>query len=205
MRLVVNFFNKMIVVSVMLTTIIGCSSTKKVKHSVKEVIADKRTEQTSSLTANHGDSSSLTNSTYKGTDKLFSNTIGIQYNPTFDQYGKVIPFHYEAKDAKGNNTSVSIVGPAKVINTIIDRNEETFEEILQQRKIKWNKVDSLINTLELKIDNTRKLVETEKTVAPDYLKYLIWMGFSLLVLAIILVVTFIYFKSQITKLKNLIP
>ena len=205
MRLVVNFFNKMIVVSVMLTTIIGCSSTKKVKHSVKEVIADKRTEQTSSLTANHGDSSSLTNSTYKGTDKLFSNTIGIEYNPTFDQYGKVIPFHYEAKDAKGNNTSVSIVGPAKVINTIIDRNEETFNEILEQRKVKWHKVDSLINTLQLQVDTTRELVEKDKVTAPDYLKYIIWMGFSITVLAIIIVLIIAYFRIQIKNIKKLLP
>lgn len=205
MKLIVNFFIKIIVVSFILTTIIACSSVRKSKHTIKEAVSETKVEQSSSLSANHGDTSSSVTGLTKASDKLFNNTLGIEYNPTFDQYGQVIPFHYEAKDAKGNNTSVSIVGPAKVINTIIDRNEETFNEILEQRKVKWNKVDSLINTLQLQVNSTRELVETEKTKAPDYLKYIIWMGFSILVLGIIIVVGFLYFKSQITKFKNLIP
>lgn len=202
--LIVNLI-KMIVASFILATIIDCSSVKKSKHTVKEDIAEKREELTSSLSGKSTDSTSATEYRNTVNSKIYANTLGIEYNPVFDEKGILVPFHYNATDNKGNKTSVNIVGPAKVINTIIDRNEESFEEILEQRKVKWHKVDSLINKLELETSLTRDLIETEKTKAPDYLKYIIWMGASITFLLILIVVGALYFKSQITKLKNYLP
>lgn len=196
---------KMIVVSLVLATIIACNSVKKSKSSYKEVIADKRTEQSSSLTASHKDSTLTTKETKDVSTKLYSNVLGIEYTPIFDQVGNLIPFHYDKEDSNGNVTKVNIVGPGKVINTITNKDERIVSEILAERRIRWQKVDSILNDLQVQVDTTVEKVESTKTVAPDYLKYIIWMGFSITVLAIIIVLIIAYFRIQIKNIKKLLP
>ena len=193
----------LLVILLLLAT--GCRSVKKSRTYTENISADKKTTDSTFLSAKSSDTSEYTNAVSNINSKLYSNTLGIEYTPTFDTSGNLLPFNYSAVDGKGNKTQVNIVGPGKVINTIIDRDEETLSSIMEQRRVRWKEVDSILAKLETQIDHTSSTLEETKSVAPDYLKYIIWMGAGMVMLLLLLLGLYLYFKSTIGKLKALIP
>ena len=104
----------LIVVSIMLTTIYSCASSRRIdKNKITEQFADKRNisvviDSTTTLTTNIGTSN------FKLTDNTkYNDNLDIEYTPTFDKNGNLIPFHY-SKEENGKKTNVNITGNAKV-------------------------------------------------------------------------------------------
>ena len=194
----------LIVVSVMLTTISSCASSRRMdKNKTTEQLADKR--NTSSTTNSTTISTTkIGTSNFKLTDNTKSNdNLDIEYTPTFDKNGNLIPFHY-SKEENGKKTNVNITGNAKVKSSSSNEkiNNTTKEEY--NYKSDFEAVVKINKKLVSEIETLKKINNKEVKVSPDYLKYIILIGTGVLLLSGVILGIFIYFKAQINKYKSIL-
>lgn len=187
----------LIVASVSLATIVSCSSVKKNK-TITEVKEDiKEVRENSTTTKEQSTNNAVAD--YKMSAEKKRLEIG--YEPTFDANGLLIPFSFKGKDANGNETTVDIKGSASVKyftdSQVIDEVKYLKEEL---SKIK----DSLSKSTIVK-DSTITTKEKTKEVAPDYIKYIIWLGILILFLSGVILFLYFYFRSKIKAVTKLIP
>ena len=194
----------LIVVSIMLTTIYSCASSRRIdKNKITEQFADKRKISvvsdsiTTSITNTTTSNFKLTN------NNKYNNNLDIEYIPTFDKYGNLIPFHY-SKEEDGKKTNVNIIGNAKVKSSSSNEkiNNSTKEEY--NYKSEYEEVIKINKKLISEIETLKKTNTKEVKVAPDYLKYIILIGVGVLLLSGVILGIFIYFKSQINKYKSIL-
>ena len=194
----------LIVVSIMLTTISSCASSRNMhKNKTTEQSADKRnTSSTSDSTTTS--TTNIGTSNFKLTDNnKYNDNLDIEYTPTFDKNGNLIPFHY-SKEENGKKTNVSITGNAKVKSSSSNEkiNNTTKEEY--NYKSDFEAVVKINKKLVSEIETLKKLNNKEVKVSPDYLKYIILIGTGVLLLSGVILGIFIYFKSQINKYKSIL-
>ena len=194
----------LIVVSVMLTTISSCASSRRMdKNKTTEQLADKRNtnvtvDSTNTSTINIGTSN------FKLTDNTkYNDNLDIEYTPTFDKNGNLIPFHY-SKEENGKKTNVNITGNAKVKSSSSNEkiNNSTKEEY--NYKSEYEEVIKINKKLVSEIETLKKTNTKEVKVSPDYLKYIILIGTGVLLLSGVILGIFIYFKAQINKYKSIL-
>lgn len=194
----------LIVVSVMLTTISSCASSRRMdKNKTTEQLADKRNtsvviDSTTTLTTNIGTSN------FKLTDNTkYNDNLDIEYTPTFDKNGNLIPFHY-SKEEDGKKTNVNITGNAKVKSSSSNEKVNTNTKEEYNYKADYEEVIKLNKKLISEIETLKKTNTKEVKVAPDYLKYIILIGVGILLLSGVILGIFIYFKAQINKYKSIL-
>ena len=194
----------LIVVSVMLTTISSCASSRRMdKNKTTEQLADKRNtsvviDSTTTLTTNIGISN------FKLTDNTkYNDNLDIEYTPTFDKNGNLIPFHY-SKEENGKKTNVNITGNAKVKSSSSNEKVNTNTKEEYNYKAEYEEVIKINKKLISEIETLKKTNTKEVKVAPDYLKYIILIGTGVLLLSGVILGIFIYFKAQINKYKSLL-
>ena len=194
----------LIVVSVMLTTISSCASSRRMdKNKTTEQFADKRNtsvviDSTTTLTTNIGTSN------FKLTDNTkYNDNLDIEYTPTFDKNGNLIPFHY-SKEEDGKKTNVNITGNAKVKSSSSNEKVNTNTKEEYNYKADYEEVIKINKKLISEIETLKKTNTKEVKVAPDYLKYIILIGTGVLLLSGVILGIFIYFKSQINKYKSIL-
>lgn len=194
----------LIVVSVMLTTIYSCASSRRIdKNKTTEKLADKRNtsvavDSTTTSTTNIGTSN------FKLTDNTkYNDNLDIEYTPTFDKNGNLIPFHY-SKEENGKKTNVNITGNAKVKSSSSNEKINTSTKEEYNYKAEYEEVIKINKKLISEIKTLKKTNTKEVKVAPDYLKYIILIGTGVLLLSGVILGIFIYFKSQINKYKSLL-
>ncbi len=194
----------LIVVSVMLTTISSCASSRRMdKNKTTEQLADKRNtsvviDSTTTLTTNIGTSN------FKLTDNTkYNDNLDIEYTPTFDKNGNLIPFHY-SKEEDGKKTNVNITGNAKVKSSSSNEKVNTNTKEEYNYKADYEEVIKINKKLISEIETLKKTNTKEVKVAPDYLKYIILIGTGVLLLSGVILGIFIYFKSQINKYKSIL-
>ena len=194
----------LIVVSVMLTTISSCASSRRMdKNKTTEQLADKK----STSVAVNSTTTSTTNigtSNFKLTDNTkYNDNLDIEYTPTFDKNGNLIPFHY-SKEENGKKTNVNITGNAKVKSS--SSNEKINNTIKEEYNYKsdFEAVVKINKKLISEIETLKKVNNKEVKVSPDYLKYIILIGAGVLLLSGVILGIFIYFKTQINKYKSIL-
>ena len=194
----------LIVVSVMLTTISSCASSRRMdKNKTTEQLADKRNtsvviDSTTTLTTNIGISN------FKLTDNTkYNDNLDIEYTPTFDKNGNLIPFHY-SKEEDGKKTNVNITGNAKVKSSSSNEKVNTNTKEEYNYKSDFETVVKINKKLISEIETLKKTNTKEVKVAPDYLKYIILIGTGVLLLSGVILGIFIYFKAQINKYKSIL-
>ena len=194
----------LIVVSVMLTTISSCASSRRMdKNKTTEQLADKRNtsvviDSTTTSTTNIGTSN------FKLTDNTkYNDNLDIEYTPTFDKNGNLIPFHY-SKEEDGKKTNVNITGNAKVKSSSSNEKVNTNTKEEYNYKADYEEVIKINKKLISEIETLKKTNTKEVKVAPDYLKYIILIGTGVLLLSGVILGIFIYFKSQINKYKSIL-
>ena len=194
----------LIVVSVMLTTISSCASSRRMdKNKTTEQLADKRntsvtTDSTTTSTTNIGTSN------FKLTDNnKYNDNLDIEYTPTFDKNGNLIPFHY-SKEEDGKKTNVNITGNAKVKSSSSNEKVNTNTKEEYNYKADYEEVIKINKKLISEIETLKKTNTKEVKVAPDYLKYIILIGVGVLLLSGVILGIFIYFKAQINKYKSIL-
>ena len=194
----------LIVVSIMLTTISSCASSRRMdKNKTTEQLADKRNtsvviDSTTTLTTNIGISN------FKLTDNTkYNDNLDIEYTPTFDKNGNLIPFHY-SKEEDGKKTNVNITGNAKVKSSSSNEKVNTNTKEEYNYKADYEEVIKLNKKLISEIETLKKTNTKEVKVAPDYLKYIILIGVGVLLLSGVILGIFIYFKAQINKYKSIL-
>ena len=194
----------LIVVSVVLTTISSCASSRRMdKNKTTEQLADKRNtsvviDSTTTLTTNIGISN------FKLTDNTkYNDNLDIEYTPTFDKNGNLIPFHY-SKEEDGKKTNVNITGNAKVKSSSSNEKVNTNTKEEYNYKSDFETVVKINKKLISEIETLNKTNSKEVKVAPDYLKYIILIGTGVLLLSGVILGIFIYFKSQINKYKSIL-
>lgn len=199
-----KIYKTSIIVSILLTIMFSCSSVNKNKAILKEESAVKKDIKSDSTKTYKADSTSIIKGYSNHINSNYANDIAIEYEATFDLQGNLIPFYYNNVDDKGNTTSVTISGPGKVINTIKEKvDTETVEEV-NELQIKYDKVVNVVKTLQEEIDSYKRAETKDKTVAPDYLKYIIWLGIAGVLLTAIIIGLSIYFKVTLGKYKSLL-
>ena len=194
----------LIVVSIVLTTISSCASSRRMdKNKTTEQLADKRNtsvviDSTTTLTTNIGTSN------FKLTDNTkYNDNLDIEYTPTFDKNGNLIPFHY-SKEEDGKKTNVNITGNAKVKSSSSNEKVNTNTKEEYNYKADYEEVIKINKKLISEIETLKKTNTKEVKVSPDYLKYIILIGAGVLLLSGVILGIFIYFKSQINKYKSLL-
>ena len=194
----------LIVVSIMLTTISSCASSRRMdKNKTTEQLADKRNtsvviDSTTTLTTNIGISN------FKLTDNTkYNDNLDIEYTPTFDKNGNLIPFHY-SKEEDGKKTNVNITGNAKVKSSSSNEKVNTNTKEEYNYKADYEEVIKINKKLISEIETLKKTNTKEVKVAPDYLKYIILIGTGVLLLSGVILGIFIYFKAQINKYKSIL-
>ena len=194
----------LIVVSVMLTTISSCASSRRMdKNKTTEQLADKRNtnvtvDSTNTSTTNIGTSNlKLTDNT------KYNDNLDIEYTPTFDKNGNLIPFHY-SKEENGKKTNVNITGNAKVKSSSSNEKINTSTKEEYNYKAEYEEVIKINKKLISEIETLKKTNTKEVKVAPDYLKYIILIGTGVLLLSGVILGIFIYFKAQINKYKSIL-
>ena len=194
----------LIVVSIMLTTIYSCASSRRIdKNKITEQFADKRNISVVSDSI----TTSITNTTtsnFKLTDNnKYNDNLDIEYTPTFDKNGNLIPFHY-SKEEDGKKTNVSITGNAKVKSSFSNEKINNITKEEYNYKADFEAVVKINKKLVSEIETLKKTNTKEVKVAPDYLKYIILIGTGVLLLSGVILGIFIYFKSQINKYKSIL-
>lgn len=194
----------LIVVSVVLTTISSCASSRRMdKNKTTEQLADKRnTSSTSDSTTIS--TTKIGTSNFKLIDNnKYNDNLDIEYTPTFDKNGNLIPFHY-SKEENGKKTNVNITGNAKVKSSSSNEkiNNTTKEEY--NYKSDFEAVVKINKKLVSEIETLKKINNKEVKVSPDYLKYIILIGTGVLLLSGVILGIFIYFKAQINKYKSIL-
>ena len=194
----------LIVVSVMLTTISSCASSRRMdKNKTTEQFADKKNtsvvvDSTTTSKTNIGTSN------FKLTDNnKYNDNLDIEYTPTFDKNGNLIPFHY-SKEENGKKTNVNITGNAKVKSSASNEKINTSTKEEYNYKAEYEEVIKINKKLISEIEILKKTNTKEVKVAPDYLKYIILIGTGVLLLSGVILGIFIYFKAQINKYKSLL-
>ena len=194
----------LIVVSIMLTTISSCASSRRMdKNKTTEQFADKRNISSASDSTTTS-TTKIGTSNFKLTDNnKYNDNLDIEYTPTFDKNGNLIPFLY-SKEEDGKKTNVSITGNAKVKSSSSNEkiNNTTKEEY--NYKSDFEAVVKINKKLVSEIETLKKLNNKEVKVSPDYLKYIILIGTGVLLLSGVILGIFIYFKSQINKYKSIL-
>ena len=194
----------LIVVSIMLTTIYSCASSRRIdKNKITEQFADKRNISTVSDSITTSITNTTTSNFKLTNNNKYNNNLDIEYIPTFDKYGNLIPFHY-SKEEDGKKTNVNITGNAKVKSSSSNEkiNNTTKEEY--NYKADFEAVVKINKKLVSEIETLKKTNTKEVKVAPDYLKYIILIGTGVLLLSGVILGIFIYFKSQINKYKSIL-
>ena len=194
----------LIVVSIMLTTISSCASSRRMdKNKTTEQLADKR--NTSVVIGNTTTSTTnIGTSNFKLTDNTkYNDNLDIEYTPTFDKNGNLIPFHY-SKEEDGKKTNVNITGNAKVKSSSSNEKVNTNTKEEYNYKADYEEVIKLNKKLISEIETLKKTNTKEVKVAPDYLKYIILIGVGVLLLSGVILGIFIYFKAQINKYKSIL-
>ena len=194
----------LIVVSIMLTTIYSCASSRRMdKNKTTEQFADKRN-------ANSNSDSVATSTTKIGTSNFklsdnnkYNDNLDIEYTPTFDKNGNLIPFHYSKKE-DGKKTNINITGNAKVKSSFSNEKINTSTKEEYNYKAEYEEVIKINKKLISEIETLKKTNTKEVKVAPDYLKYIILIGTGVLLLSGVILGIFIYFKSQINKYKSIL-
>ena len=122
----------LIVVSVMLTTISSCASSRRMdKNKTTEQLADKR-NTSSTIDSTAISTTKIGTSNFKLTDNTkYNDNLDIEYTPTFDKNGNLIPFHY-SKEENGKKTNVNITGNAKVKSS---SSNEKINNAIEQEKL----------------------------------------------------------------------
>ena len=194
----------LIVVSIMLTTISSCASSRRMdKNKTTEQLADKKNtsvvvDSTTTSTTNIGTSN------FKLTDNTkYNDNLDIEYTPTFDKNGNLIPFHY-SKEENGKKTNVNITGNAKVKSSSSNEKINNITKEEYNYKADFEAVVKINKKLVSEIETLKKLNNKEVKVAPDYLKYIILVGTGVLLLSGVILGIFIYFKAQINKYKSIL-
>lgn len=194
----------LIVVSIMLTTIYSCASSRRMdKNKTTEQFADKKNtsvvvDSTTTSKTNIGTSN------FKLTDNnKYNDNLDIEYTPTFDKNGNLIPFHY-SKEENGKKTNVNITGNAKVKSSASNEKINTSTKEEYNYKAEYEEVIKINKKLISEIEILKKTNTKEVKVAPDYLKYIILIGTGVLLLSGVILGIFIYFKAQINKYKSLL-
>lgn len=194
----------LIVVSIILTTIYSCASSRRMdKNKTIEQFADKR--NTSSASDSVATSTTkIGTSNFKLTDNnKYNDNLDIEYTPTFDKNGNLIPFHY-SKEEDGKKTNVSITGNAKVKSSSSNEKINNITKEKYNYKSDFEAVVKINKKLVSEIETLKKLNNKEIKVSPDYLKYIILIGTGVLLLSGVILGIFIYFKSQINKYKSIL-
>lgn len=194
----------LIVVSVMLTTIYSCASSRRMdKNKTTEKLADKR-DTSVAIDSTTTSTTSIGTSNFKLTDNTkYNDNLDIEYTPTFDKNGNLIPFHY-SKEENGKKTNVNITGNAKVKSSFSNEKINTSTKEEYNYKAEYEEVIKINKKLISEIETLKKTNTKEVKVAPDYLKYIILIGTGVLLLSGVILGIFIYFKSQINKYKSLL-
>ena len=193
----------LLVVSLMLTTFISCTSRTKIKKTNESASAVKKDSIASTNSSNSTNTTIFGTTTKTVDDYAKNNNLSIEYNPMFDTSGVLIPFHY-SKDINGQKTTVNIMGNAKVTditNEIVKKSEEV---VTTEFKKTTDSLNARIDALEYKLTQESKTVITDVKVAPDYLKYIIWLAVLIFLLAASIIGVVIYFKATIGKYKKLL-
>ena len=194
----------LIVVSIMLTTISSCASSRRMdKNKTTEQLADKKNTSTA-VDSTTTSTTNIDTSNFKLTDNTkYNDNLDIEYTPTFDKNGNLIPFHY-SKEEDGKKTNVSITGNAKVKSFSSNEkiNNTTKEEY--NYKSDFEAVVKINKKLISEIETLKKVNNKEVKVSPDYLKYIILIGTGVLLLSGVILGIFIYFKAQINKYKSIL-
>lgn len=194
----------LIVVSIMLTTIYSCASSRRMdKNKTSEQFADKRNiSATSDSVATS--TTKIGTSNFKLTDNnKYNDNLDIEYTPTFDKNGNLIPFHY-SKEEDGKKTNVNITGNAKVKSSSSNEKINNITKEEYNYKSDFEAVVKINKKLVSEIETLKKLNNKEVKVSPDYLKYIILIGTGVLLLSGVILGIFIYFKSQINKYKSIL-
>ena len=194
----------LIVVSIVLTTISSCASSRRMdKNKTTEQLADKR-NTSSTIDSTAISTTKIGTSNFKLTDNTkYNDNLDIEYTPTFDKNGNLIPFHY-SKEENGKKTNVNITGNAKVKSSSSNEkiNNTAKEEI--NYKAEFEGVVKINKKLVSEIETLKKINNKEVKVSPDYLKYIILIGTGVLLLSGVILGIFIYFKTQINKYKSIL-
>ena len=194
----------LIVVSIMLTTISSCASSRRMdKNKTTEQLADKRNTSSASDSTTIS-TTKIGTSNFKLTDNTkYNDNLDIEYTPTFDKNGNLIPFHY-SKEEDGKKTNVNITGNAKVKSSSSNEKVNTNTKEEYNYKADYEEVIKINKKLISEIETLKKTNTKEVKVAPDYLKYIILIGTGVLLLSGVILGIFIYFKSQINKYKSIL-
>ena len=194
----------LIVVSVMLTTISSCASSRRMdKNKTTEQLADKRNTSVV-IDSTIISTTNIDTSNFKLTDNTkYNDNLDIEYTPTFDKNGNLIPFHY-SKEEDGKKTNVNITGNAKVKSSSSNEKINTITKEEYNYKSDFEAVVKINKKLVSEIETLKKTNTKEVKVSPDYLKYIILIGTGVLLLSGVILGIFIYFKSQINKYKSLL-
>ena len=194
----------LIVVSIMLTTISSCASSRRMdKNKTSEQFADKRNVVTSSDSLVSSNTKIGTSSFKLSNNNKYNDNLDIEYTPTFDKNGNLIPFHY-SKEEDGKKTNVNITGNAKVKSSSSNEKINNITKEEYNYKSDFEAVVKINKKLVSEIETLKKLNNKEVKVSPDYLKYIILIGTGVLLLSGVILGIFIYFKSQINKYKSIL-
>ena len=194
----------LIVVSIMLTTIYSCASSRRMdKNKTSEQFADKRNVVTSSDSLVSSNTKIGTSSFKLSNNNKYNDNLDIEYTPTFDKNGNLIPFHY-SKEEDGKKTNVNITGNAKVKSSSSNEKINNITKEEYNYKSDFEAVVKINKKLVSEIETLKKLNNKEVKVSPDYLKYIILIGTGVLLLSGVILGIFIYFKSQINKYKSIL-
>ena len=194
----------LIVVSIMLTTIYSCASSRRMdKNKTSEQFADKRNTSVASGSVATS-TTKIGTSNFKLTDNnKYNDNLDIEYTPTFDKNGNLIPFHY-SKEEDGKKTNVNITGNAKVKSSSSNEKINNITKEEYNYKSDFEAVVKINKKLISEIETLKKTNTKEVKVAPDYLKYIILIGTGVLLLSGVILGIFIYFKAQINKYKSIL-
>ena len=194
----------LIVVSIMLTTISSCASSRRIdKNKTTEQLADKR-NTSSTIDSTAISTTKIGTSNFKLTDNTkYNDNLDIEYTPTFDKNGNLIPFHY-SKEEDGKKTNVNITGNAKVKSSSSNEKVNTNTKEEYNYKAEYEEVIKINKKLISEIETLKKTNTKEVKVSPDYLKYIILIGTGVLLLSGVILGIFIYFKAQINKYKSIL-
>ena len=194
----------LIVVSVMLTTISSCASSRRMdKNKTTEQLADKKNINVVSDSIFISKTNIGTSNFKSITNNKYNDNLDIEYSPTFDKYGNLIPFHY-SKEENGKKTNVNITGNAKVKSSSSNEKINNITKEEYNYKADFEAVVKINKKLVSEIETLKKVNNKEVKVSPDYLKYITLIGTGVLLLSGVILGIFIYFKSQINKYKSLL-
>lgn len=184
----------LIVASVSLATIISCSSVRKSK-TLTEIKENTTKTSNSNTSTNENITNNISGSSNYKAEKQ---GLQIEYEPTFDANGKLIPFSFKGITPNGTQTSVDITGSGKV-KFFTESQVENMVNTLQEAYAK--KLDSVNNKID-KVDSSIDIKEKNKTVSPDYLKYIIGLATFIILLSAGLIFMYFYFKKKIVSLTS---